>query len=300
MTSAAPSLSATHDTRPIGIVVNRASGGALGDEPLPRLVEALAAHGVEPVVAETAEPGDVMGALERAVAAGIERLVLFGGDGTIAAAASALVDRPVELALIPGGTMNLLAQNFDIPVDPEKAIELAIHGKAREIDVGDINGDVFLVASVLGLPAQIQQAREANRDSPKPIAWLKLGLAAVDALDRFPSLRLEVDLGAGPRRVRTRTLCVTGPDVEDEAAAAGELGLYILRPTSRWRVLLRALALTIGRTAGRPGLVRASGDRFVVDSDAPHLHVMNDGETRLIAPPLVFTIRRRALKLVAP
>jgi diacylglycerol kinase family enzyme len=281
-------------------VVNRASGGALGDEPLPRLVGSLAAHGVEPVVAETAEPGDVMGAIERAIDGGIKRLVLFGGDGTIAAAASALVDRPVELALVPGGTMNLLAQNFEIPVDPERAIELAVHGKAREIDVGDVNGDIFLVASVMGLPAQIQQAREAHRASPKPIAWLKLGLAAVDALDRYPSLRLEVDLGSGRRRVRTRTLCVTGPDLEDEAADAGELGLYILRPTSRWRVLLRALALTIGRTSGRPGLVRASGNRFVVDSSAPKLHVMNDGETRLIAPPLIFTIRRRALKLVTP
>jgi diacylglycerol kinase family enzyme len=298
--SAVQSVPSEAPARSLGLVVNRKSGAALGADPLPRLLELLKERGAEPAATEEAAAADVVPAIERVVASGVDRLVLFGGDGTIAAAAGALVGKPIELALIPGGTMNLLAQNLCVPLDPARALDAAVNGHAREIDVGDVNGHVFLVASVLGLPAQIQQAREAHRDRAKPIAWLKLALAAVDALERYPSLRLELDLGEGPRRVRTRTLCITGPDVCDDAAESGELNLYILQPTRRWRALLRTLALTLGRAQGRPGLVQASGDRFVVDSHARSLHVMNDGETKLLTPPLVFTIRRKALRIVVP
>lgn len=298
--SAAPSATLARSPRSIGLIVNRASGGALGDELLPRLLKQLNGLGIEPVTAEDAEPSQVIEAIERVVAAGIERLVLFGGDGTIAAAARALVGTEVELAILPGGTMNLLAQNIGLPLQLEQAVDIAVNGHAVSIDVGDVNGEVFMVASVMGLPAQIQKAREANRSALKPIGWLKLAVAAVEALERYPSLRLEVDFGEGPRRVRTRTLCVTSPDIADEDAAMGELNLYILRPTGRWRALWRTVALTLGRAEGKPGLVRARGDRFVVDSHARYLHVMNDGETKMLEPPLVFAIRRQALRIVVP
>jgi diacylglycerol kinase family enzyme len=81
---------------------------------------------------------------------------------------------------------------------------------------------------------------------------------------------------------------------------AGELGLYIVKPMSVWRLIGLSIAVAWGKFDAHPSLVRIVGDRFIVHSGRRKMHVMNDGELHLLSTPLVFTIRRRALRVVGP
>ncbi len=83
---------------------------------------------------------------------GIDAVAVAGGDGTLACAAQALTGREVPLGILPLGTMNLLAKDLGLPLDLDAAIAVLATGPMRAIDAGEVNGHVFLINSVLGLP----------------------------------------------------------------------------------------------------------------------------------------------------
>jgi diacylglycerol kinase family enzyme len=87
---------------------------------------------------------------------GLGRVVACGGDGTITDVLDVLVNYPdVPLAIVPLGTGNLLARNLDIPLDLKEAVAVAVSGRIREIDLGRVNGQVFVLNVSAGLDAEI-------------------------------------------------------------------------------------------------------------------------------------------------
>lgn len=89
-------------------------------------------------VATTTGPGDARELAREAVQSGVDVVAVFGGDGTSMQAAAALVGTDVPLALIPGGTGNLLAGNLRIPASPAKAAQVLMKGHRRRIDLGRV------------------------------------------------------------------------------------------------------------------------------------------------------------------
>src|SRR5688572_32713170 len=116
-------------------------------------------------VAITTGPGDARELARQAVESGADVVAVFGGDGTSMQAAAALVGTEVPLALIPGGTGNLLAGNLRIPAAPAKAAQVLMHGRRRRVDlVGVIMHDevhTFGVACVADGGARARCAGEA-------------------------------------------------------------------------------------------------------------------------------------------
>jgi diacylglycerol kinase (ATP) len=112
---------------------------------------------------ELAETDVVLGAhpaAEKAVADGMERLIVCGGDGSVAEAAHALAGTTTSLAVVPGGTANLLAVNLGIPTDREEAMRFALASAAQPTDVARTNVGAFLIAAGMGLDARIMRGAD--------------------------------------------------------------------------------------------------------------------------------------------
>ncbi len=116
---------------------------------------------------ETAGPGDARRMAAEGVAAGVDVVAVFGGDGTTMQAASALVGTEVHLGVIPGGTGNLLAGNLRIPISPVRATEALIRGHPRPFDLGRMDRpdgvQYFAVACGAGYDARVMAATTSER-----------------------------------------------------------------------------------------------------------------------------------------
>ena len=104
-----------------------------------RLAGYLAQGGWRLEVASTSAPGDARELARQAVESGFDAVAVFGGDGTTMQAAAAMVGTEVPLALIPGGTGNLLAGNLRIPAAPARAAQILMKGRRRHIDLGRVS-----------------------------------------------------------------------------------------------------------------------------------------------------------------
>jgi diacylglycerol kinase (ATP) len=124
-----------------------------------RVVEYLGREGWQVEIAVTTGPGDARELARQGVASGVDAVAVFGGDGTTMQAAAALTGTGVALALIPGGTGNLLAGNLRIPSNPVRAARSLVRGARRVIDLGRVvlpDGEhYFGVACGAGVDADV-------------------------------------------------------------------------------------------------------------------------------------------------
>lgn len=117
---------------------------------------ALAVRGASFDLVETAAAGDAERLAQQAVGLGYGCVVAAGGDGTIAEVITGLAGGPVPLGIIPLGTGNQLASNLGIPPDVERAVEVAVNGRPRPIDIGQLgNGRYFALMAGAGWDAEV-------------------------------------------------------------------------------------------------------------------------------------------------
>jgi diacylglycerol kinase family enzyme len=242
-------------------------------------------RGIEPIELTFEEPLETL--VERALAGGADGLAAGGGDGTQAIVAAAAARQGVPFACIPVGTRNHLALDLGVDRDdPVGALDAFVNGVERVVDLGEVNGRVFVNNVSLGLYAQAVQTsgyREAKlrtlldtvpefagpSESATPIRWSggdgvthEGGMAVLISNNPY---RLGAGIGSGTR-----------PRLD-----SGELGVAVIGPH------------------GEPGkrLMQVSSERSIeVDSDAS-VPAGIDGESAMLDAPVKFTIRPRALRV---
>src|SRR6266481_2797617 len=189
--------------------MNRTSGPARGKAPADAmLLEALGKHGIEAQIWH-ADSGHMLASLaHRAAASAHETIVAAGGDGTISAVAGALVDGPKRLGVLPFGTLNHFAKDLGVPLVLDGAAKMLAEGAERRVDVGEVNGRVFLNNSSLGLYPQFVRHREDQRQRLGRGKWPAFAWALLSALHLCPSLRLWLRADGVRRSVRTPFLFI--------------------------------------------------------------------------------------------
>ena len=121
----------------------------------------LLAAGADPEILITAHAGHARELAAGAVERGARLVVAWGGDGTVNEVATALAFGPVPLGVIPAGSGNGLARHFDLPADPPAAIRRLLSGTDRVIDVGELNGRLFV--NLAGLASTRTWPRASRR-----------------------------------------------------------------------------------------------------------------------------------------
>ena len=270
--------------------------------------EKVAAAGLH-VVFEADDEAELPERLKAAAdAPDIEALVVAGGDGTMACAGSVMAGRETPLGLLPLGTMNLLAKDLGLPLDLDEAIANIAAGTPKRIDVGEVNGHTFLISSMLGLPAQMAEHREAQRGKTNLRGILRFSAGLLRHLWRYPRQRLAVTADGKTERLRVHMVVVVNNDFVEkpgnilvrDPVDGGTLTLYVARRLTMWRMLRLATGFAVGDWHRLPSLDRRPVVDLAIDARRKALRVMNDGEGRLIEAPLRYSIRPRALAVIVP
>jgi diacylglycerol kinase (ATP) len=159
----------------LGVLVHE--GKSLGNGP-EELRAALAAAGFpDPPWFVVPKSKKAPKRVRRLVDEGIERLLVWGGDGTVRRCIDTLVAEnvKVELAILPAGTANLLAKALHLPLDLRRALDVALYGLPRPIDVGVINDEAFAVMAGTGFDALMIRDADEAKDRLGKLSYIRAG-----------------------------------------------------------------------------------------------------------------------------
>lgn len=283
----------------IPAVVNEASGTAEAAQ------EALAASGAFDV--HVVKPERLADTVKALVTGGARRILVAGGDGTIGTAASVLVDHPAELVVLPGGTLNHFARDLGISTEPAGALQLDGQS-SRGVDVGTVNGRLFLNTSSVG--AYVHFVRTRERLERRFGYRVASAIAAFQLLFRFERIGVELEVGGQRRLYRTPLVFIGVGERELQLPALGSrvtkggrgLHVMIVRGNSAARLLaigLAAVARGVDHVSRTPDVDSVLVDRCSITMKR-RARVAIDGEITMLDSPLEFELRRDALQVVCP
>jgi lipid kinase YegS len=167
---------------------------------LNQAITRLKAEGLKLDVCFTRSARDSEACVRRLALEGAQQLIVAGGDGTLRIVAASLLSSGIEqlpsLGLLPLGTANDFAAGSGIPTEPYQALRLALNLPPRPVDLGSVNGEIFLNVSNAGFVAEIP--RETPELLKRLIGKQAYGLTTARKLFTM----------------RTRQAVLRGPDFE--------------------------------------------------------------------------------------
>ncbi|GAB3550182.1 diacylglycerol kinase family protein [Arthrobacter tumbae] len=266
----------------------------------------------EPLFLETTADDPGHGQAQEALKAGVDVVIAAGGDGTVRCVAEELAGTTTALGLLPLGTGNLLARNLDIDVDdPRGAVEAALGGTERMIDVVHVNVDraqdahVFLVMAGLGFDAAVMA--DTRDDLKDKVGWLAYVDAGIRNLPGKPS-RVSISIDGG-KRVTRRLRSVMGGNcgkimggLEIFPGAKlndGLLDIMTIAPSGKfgWFAVLGKL---LARGKGKdPSLEYYQCSTAEVESETP-LEIELDGDSLGKGSHMSFRVEPNSLRLRMP
>lgn len=260
------------------------NGKGTGNDLLREAVTLLREEGVVIHVRVTWEKGDAARNIQEACDLGVETVIAGGGDGTINEVATALIDLPEAqrpaLGILPLGTANDFATSAGIPEALDKALQLAIAGKATAVDIARVNNETcFINMATGGFGTRItSETPEKLKAALGGVSYLIHGLARMDLLKpdtceirgenfRWQGDALVIGIGNGRQAGGGQQLC------PDALINDGQLQLRIFSANE----LLPALLTTLTKPEESPNVIDGQSAWFEVV--APHGMTFNlDGE----------------------
>jgi diacylglycerol kinase family enzyme len=291
-------------------VLLNCSGGALRKNPdlVQQVEQGFRAAGVG-VRIEALEPEALHRRAEALVASGeVDAIVVGGGDGTVGAVAGLLADVDIALGVLPLGTLNHFAKDAGLPADLDGAVAVIAAGHVRHADLAEVNGRVFVNNSSVGLYPLMVRDRERQQEHLGRGKWPAMARAAGRAVWRLSKWRLRISADGETARLETPILFVGNNRYETglfglgtrASLDEGRLYLYAIKAGSRFGLAKAMLRALLGRLDQARDFIVVSGCEARIDSPRVRLHVAADGEAMVLETPLVYRIRPKALKLIAP
>jgi len=271
------------------------------------VLEALKAAGIEAGL-NLVDGDQIADCARAAIQSGAKLVIVGGGDGSISAAAQSLAGTGRTLGILPLGTLNHLARDLGLPMKLAEAAEVIASGRTREIDLAEVDGRIFVNNAAIGLYPLMVIDREAQQERLGRSKRLAMVVASLRTLVRFHHQRLRLFADSEQQRIDSPLLFVGNNDYQLAAPGSGtrlslddgRLCVFVMRKKNR-RGFLAAVARALLGLTREDDMVRLDDiERLCVGSDRSHIALALDGEPMTMQPPLLFKIRRKALKVIVP
>jgi Sphingosine kinase and enzymes related to eukaryotic diacylglycerol kinase len=292
----------------IAIIINDTSGVDNKEDVQTRITQVFRACGIEVRLLLARGGEELVELARRAVADNADPVVAGGGDGTINAVASVLVETHCTLGVLPFGTLNHFAKDLNIPLDLEGAVLTILEGAVARLDVGEVNGRIFLNNSGLGLYPRIVRHREKLQEQLGHGKWPAFLWAALSVLRRYPLLGVHLSTDHHEFVRRTPFIFIGNNEYEIEGfnvgarkrLDAGQLCLYTTRRTGRVGLLRFAIRALFGKLRNEADFDQLCTKEIVIEAKRNRVHVATDGEVTVMRTPLHYRIRPGALHVLVP
>ena len=298
-----PPASLAPGTAPIPVLLNPGSGSAA------RARAALRSDGRFDV--RELEAAYLADAVRAEALVGTPRLLVCGGDGTLCTALAAAAGTTLEIAVLPGGTLNHFSRDLGLPInDPAAALEIAVSGTAKPVDLGYVNGHAILNTSAVGVYVDFVRDREQRE---RRLSYRAASVAAAISVWRKPrALAVQLETADGRQRQLQTPLLFIG--MHERVLHGARLGtrrsdgaraLHILLVRDHTRLRLHSLVFR-AIMGGLRGLLSerevathlTSG--LVVTTSTPKVALAIDGELLQLESPLRYEFVPDAVRVVHP
>ncbi|MBV8307499.1 MAG: hypothetical protein JO274_08475, partial [Gammaproteobacteria bacterium] len=199
------------------------------------------------------------------------------------------------------------AQDAGVPLDLEQAVRNFFTGGVVQVDVGEVNGRVFVNNSGIGVYPHLVREREAQQrhGHRKPLAFV---IAVGAVLRRYARLRVRLHLSEAEALARLTPFLFVGNNRYEVAGveigrrlslSSGRLWVLTAPRATRRNLMGMAWRTLVGRVSDQE-LSAMEVAEFWVDPGTPRINVSMDGEVRLMKGPLHYRSRSGALGVILP
>jgi len=291
--------------RRAAILLN-SSARSVTDSTIRELGELVRAHRLEAEIIPVT--GDSLATSARlAVESACTTLVAAGGDGTVSTVADVAIAHDLALGVLPLGTLNHFARDARIPSDLDAAVATLACGEAVAIDVGEVNGRIFLNNSSLGMyPRMLWEREQQTRHGRQK--WTALALAALRVWQEDRRISVTIRDCDYRRDVSTPFVFIGNNEyaIEDgridtrPVLDGGRLQVCIAPDAGRSRMARMVLSALAGRLGRFDGLEVTATSELTITAPARRVSVSLDGEFQIFESPLAYKTRPRALHVIVP
>ncbi len=293
----------------VAIILNRDAGtlrGQKAEDAAARIAKIFCARSHE-VTLRLVAGDEVVAAIERACSGhGAGAVVVGGGDGTVSAAAATAARSGTVLGVLPLGTMNFFARSLAIPLDMEQAAAALADSPVESVDLGEVNGALFVHAVSLGLHPRVVVARERLAYRSRYGKMLSNVRAFLHVVRKYRRFAVSIETDSGRFDCRTAGVVVTNnplgighlPYADD--LDGGFLAVYVTAARGWWQLSSVVASAALGNLADHPLVDGYETAEAEIRLGKRLTAVTVDGELRRLAGPLKIRSLKGALKVLKP
>jgi len=291
----------------IEVIINAGSGSVQQEETTPLLTELFGEHGVKANIHMAQSGGEIVRLAKKLAESEAEIIVAGGGDGTISAVAEEVLKANKILGVLPLGTLNNFSKDLQIPQEIAEAVRVIAENNVKIIDVGEVNGRIFVNNSSIGLYPHIVWRREKQQRLGHG-KWRSAFWAALRILKRSPFFAVRLETEENKRIVKTPFVFVGNNEYEMDffnigrraKLDDGKLSVYFLHRSGRKGLFLLALRTIFGRLRQTKDFEEINTEEITIEMRKTPVLVAFDGEVEKLETPLRYKIHPKALRVIAP
>jgi YegS/Rv2252/BmrU family lipid kinase len=231
-------------------------------------------------------------------------VVAVGGDGTVNEVGATLVNTKVALGIIPLGSGNGVARSLNIPQKFEKAISFLLSPKIIDMDIGILNGQIFIGIAGTGYDALVgKKFQTFGARGPLPYFLISL-----KEYLQYPYQKYTLYIDNEVLEVKALMVAFAntreygnGAVIAPEANPKdGIMNVCIIKPLKMWNAIRAAYMLFNNTINQHSGYITKECCSVTVKSDGNQMYTHRDGEPAILVDTIEVSILNKALRVCSP